>query len=85
MILFVEPEAGWLVEFNMDLSSEQMTEMRELVGSRDVPADVALPALHAFVRVMTTATRRLLDGLALWLSMMAALGSGLRPARSRSA
>lgn len=44
MILFVEPEAGWLVEFNMDLSSEQMAELRELAGSRDVPPDVALRA-----------------------------------------
>ncbi|MGP8303606.1 hypothetical protein ACTPOK_37940 [Streptomyces inhibens] len=44
MILFVEPEAGWLVEFNMDLSFEQMAELRELAGSRDVPTDVALRA-----------------------------------------
>ncbi|MFI9076077.1 IS630 family transposase [Streptomyces sioyaensis] len=44
MILFVEPEAGWLVESNMDLSSEQMAELRELAGSRDVPTDVALRA-----------------------------------------
>ncbi|MEV5880955.1 hypothetical protein AB0L75_43680, partial [Streptomyces sp. NPDC052101] len=44
MILFVEPEAGWLVELNMDLSSEQMSELRELAGSRDVPVDVALRA-----------------------------------------
>ncbi|MEU9547347.1 hypothetical protein, partial [Streptomyces mirabilis] len=44
MILIVEPEAGWLVEFNMDLSSEQMAELRELAGSRDVPSDVALRA-----------------------------------------
>ncbi|MET7575582.1 hypothetical protein ABZT04_45160 [Streptomyces sp. NPDC005492] len=28
----------------MDLSSEQMPELRELAGSRDVPADVALRA-----------------------------------------
>lgn len=44
MILFVEPEAGWVVEFNKDLSSEQMADLRELAGSRDVPADVALRA-----------------------------------------
>lgn len=41
MILFVEPVAGWLVELDMGLSSEQIAELRELAGSRDVPADVA--------------------------------------------
>ncbi|MFF4094666.1 IS630 family transposase [Streptomyces sp. NPDC001834] len=44
MILFVEPEASAIVEFNMDLSSEQMAELRKLAASRDVPADVALRA-----------------------------------------
>ncbi|MEU8976974.1 helix-turn-helix domain-containing protein, partial [Streptomyces monashensis] len=44
MILFVEPSAGPLVELRMDLSSEQMAELRELAGSRDVPAGVALRA-----------------------------------------
>jgi hypothetical protein len=41
---FHAAKAGWLVDFNMDLSSEQMAEMRELAGSRDVPAGVALRA-----------------------------------------
>lgn len=44
MILFVEPEASVIVESGMDLSSEQMAELRELAGSRDVPAVVALRA-----------------------------------------
>ncbi|WP_324612325.1 hypothetical protein [Streptomyces sp. AS58] len=44
MILFVEPEASVIVESGMDLSSEQMAELRELAGSRDVPADVAIRA-----------------------------------------
>jgi transposase len=37
VILFMEPEASVIVESGMDLSSEQMAELRELAGSRDVP------------------------------------------------
>ncbi|MFD9286555.1 hypothetical protein ACFWD7_57445 [Streptomyces mirabilis] len=44
MILFMEPEVSVIVEFGMELSSEQMAELRELAGARDVPADVALRA-----------------------------------------
>ena len=44
MILFVEPVASVIVESGMDLSSEQMVELRELAGSRDVSAVVALRA-----------------------------------------
>jgi Transposase and inactivated derivatives len=33
-----------IVESGVDLTSEQMAELRELAGSRDVPADVALRA-----------------------------------------
>ncbi|WP_246040729.1 helix-turn-helix domain-containing protein [Streptomyces cadmiisoli] len=44
MILFMEPEASVIVESGVHLTSEQMAELRELAGSRDVPADVALRA-----------------------------------------
>ncbi|MFF4138514.1 hypothetical protein ACFY1B_45365 [Streptomyces mirabilis] len=44
MILFMEPEASVIVESGVDLTSEQMAELRELAGSQDVPADVALRA-----------------------------------------
>ncbi|MER5700280.1 hypothetical protein ABT255_61310, partial [Streptomyces mirabilis] len=44
VILFMEPEASVIVESGVDLTSEQMEELRELAGSRDVPADVALRA-----------------------------------------
>ncbi|WP_129306238.1 helix-turn-helix domain-containing protein [Streptomyces sp. L2] len=43
-MLFKEPEDSVIVESGMDLSSEQMAELRELAGARDVPADVALRA-----------------------------------------
>ncbi|MFE9725623.1 hypothetical protein ACFYQ5_18970 [Streptomyces sp. NPDC005794] len=37
-------DAGWLVEPDMDLSSEQMADLGELIVSRLVPVDVALRA-----------------------------------------
>lgn len=43
-MLFMELETCLIVESGMDLSSEQMAELRELARSRDVPADVALRA-----------------------------------------
>ena len=44
MILLVEPVAALLVEPGMDLSFEQMADLRELANSRHVTADVALRA-----------------------------------------
>ena len=75
----------------MDLSSEQMAELRELAGSRDVPADVALRARI----VLWSAEGRLrkdiaeLAGVSLptvdrWLARYAERGpgrTGRRPAR----
>jgi transposase len=44
VIPFVEHDGSLLVESGMDLCSEQLADLRELVSSRDVPADVALGA-----------------------------------------
>ncbi|MET9882896.1 helix-turn-helix domain-containing protein [Streptomyces sp. NPDC006430] len=44
MILLVEPAAVLFVEPGMDLSSEQVADLRELANSRHVTADVALRA-----------------------------------------
>ncbi|MFI1358130.1 IS630 family transposase [Streptomyces sp. NPDC020898] len=44
MILLVEPVVVLIVEPGMDLSSEQMADLRELANSRHVTADVALRA-----------------------------------------
>lgn len=58
MILFVEPETSVITEFGLDLSSEWMAELRELVVSRDVPAVVAL---HARIVLWSAEGRRRKD------------------------